>query len=453
MKGFVYNGDATITKGCGSSYGERFFAVNDLVAFKATDYSSPDGNSHRHGCIPSKEKYLLQEEIFLEEFDNSTYPGPGVGPVGSLDVKKIKTMPDEFWCEFWTEREFLSFVLQVLESEENVFSGFIPGDISEVRNHPGKFLHIYNIPKGYWKCKKNTFADTVSAINLQKMQEDEAAEIIRRFEAGEKIGLEAMKNAYLYAFQGLTNRYEYFRLAQKAGLEITISVARANGHKETAETLLSWREAGVTDTDLKSVESGKDSCCNHHYYFKRSGWKNNFYLAAETYGLEAVRFLVLKSLTPESLKQHIAVEAEAERLRKEERKAFFNELTKSVTEKYGEEILKIALRKKGKIIATLQTLSSSVLGVEEIYKILSLTTEVSVIANLIEFVEKRVKPGKAEKTAECARAWAYLRAVFPDVAFSGCFDDALLALLIYAENWGSGQSPKSGNTLGDYWPL
>ena len=175
MKATYWNGDATITKGCGSSDSEYFFSVGDLVAFRVNSFSSPDGRSFGHGCIPKQENYLLQEEILLEEFDNSTFPGePGHGPVGGMDRKTIEEIVNVFWHKYSRPVISRTFLLGVLDTSENVFSGgFIHGEISEVRNHSGKFLHIYEIPEEYRECKGETFESTVAAINLQKKQEDE----------------------------------------------------------------------------------------------------------------------------------------------------------------------------------------------------------------------------------------------------------------------------------------
>lgn len=454
MKGTIWNGDATITKGCGSSRGEEYFSVGNLVAFLVSEYSSPDGRQFSHGCIPTHGGYLLQEEIPLEEYNNSTFPGePGVGPVGGMDRREIVEIPDDFWhwhCRPGVERTFL---LGVLDTSENVFlKGFIHGDIAEVRNHPGKFLHIYEIPRGYRKCKSETFADTVSAINLQKEQEDEGTEIISRAEAGEVVDPQKLKEAHIRASQWVVSAGEYLSLAETAGLDIAIAVAEANDHPEKLATLQSWKDAGVTNGDLGSLDCVKSSYdYNHHYYVKRSGWREGVQIAAESYGLECVRTLSLCSLSPERLQQHITAEGEAERLRKEARKAEFDEISKTVTEKYGEEIFKIALKKKGQVLAVLTTLANSQSELEfaDIKKILQVAGSSAEISNLISIVSAEILPGQAEKVAKKAYAWAYLYDAFPSVAFSGYFDDARSALEKYSKIWEPKVS-KATFSLGDF---
>jgi len=126
MKGIYWDGDATITKGCGSGKSTEMFSVGGIIAFTADEYSSPDGRQFSHGVIPTHENYKLQEEILLEEFNFSTFPGEeGVGPVGSMNRKMIVELSNEFWHEFSQPVKFKTFLLQIMEASENVFRGGI----------------------------------------------------------------------------------------------------------------------------------------------------------------------------------------------------------------------------------------------------------------------------------------------------------------------------------------
>ena len=127
------------------------------------------------------------------------------------------------------------------------------------------------------------------------------------------------------------------------------------------------------------------------------------------------------------------VKAEA----KEKRARIFPELSKIVTEKYGEEVLKLALRKKGSVLAILKVLSESAVQIElaELEKIFGLTSSAPVIANLMACVAGEVDTFKSARVSEKAYAWAYLHNALPGVPFKGYFDDAKEALEIYSKNW------------------
>lgn len=447
MKGTKWNGDATITKGCGSSDREFLISVGNLIAYQVREYSSPDGRSYSHGRIPDR-NYFLQEEIVLEEWDDSTFPGPGVGPVGSMNKKQIVEIDDLFFIEYSTQKVWKTFLVSVLETDQNVLGDSFSRDISEVRNHPGKFLHIYEIPKGYRKCKKENFADTVSAINLQKMQEEEAEKIIAGFESGNEVDADRLRDAYIKASQSVCDDWDFLFLAQKAGIEIAIEVAKAN-ERSAMYALLSWKEAKITDEDVRNLESKIDSCYCTDYYVKRSGWEMGLYLAGEW--SNNGRHFTLKNLKPDAIARHLALENEISLLRKERNKKKFKELSKTVLEKHGEEVFKIILRKKGSILKFLKMLSESSAQVklQDLEKILQVTNNVSVIENLIVLVTEQVDTFKAAKVAEKGYAWAYLLNAFPGVEFKGYFDSARLALELYSKNWGPKVIESGGNTIID----
>lgn len=171
MKGTNYNGSHFANKGTSRSEGESMFSVGNLVAFSYSHYCSPDGRSSSRGCCPTTESYFLQEEIVLEEYDNTESDRYGSG---NYDVKRIVELEDVFWHEYSTQIRYKTFLLQILESDTNVFTnGFIHGDITEVRNNPGKFLHVYEIPENYRECESETFTETVKKINLLKKQADD----------------------------------------------------------------------------------------------------------------------------------------------------------------------------------------------------------------------------------------------------------------------------------------
>lgn len=171
MKGIEWNGDYFAEKGCTRSDGKYMFSVGNLVAFEVTTWSSPDGRDYGRGCIPCASMYKLQEEIILEEFNRTV---SSIYNSGSYNIQTIIELQDRFWHEYSRPVEYKTFLLQILGSGSNPFrKEFIKGEITEVRNNPGKYLHIYEVPESYRKCKVANFAETVEAINLQKQKEEQ----------------------------------------------------------------------------------------------------------------------------------------------------------------------------------------------------------------------------------------------------------------------------------------
>lgn len=446
MKGTSYNGSHFANKGTSRSSGEEMFSVGGVVAFRYDHYCSPDGRSHSSGCCPSTKNYLLQEEILLEEYNNTESDRYGSG---DYDVKKIVELPDVFWHEYSTQLVWKTFLLGVLDINKNVFlNECLSGDITEVRNHPGKFLHIYEIPEGYRGCKKETFTETVDAINQQKKQEDNRQNqlISDNFRGHELIfgitasGWYASRASFgKYSVQ-LAHEYDSTR---RNHYKIVIMPCVPNGD-------YSFYVQGIPmSLHLREGQEPSIDTFTQTHWANSQSWK---YCEIQTLSIEKGWIFVEGEDVFCNTKKRIE-DREAER--KSARSSKFQELSKAVAEKHGEEVLKLALRKKGSVLSILKTLSESSAQVEfaDFKKVLELSNSAPVIANLIVCIAGKVDVYKATKVAEKAYAWAYLHSALPGIGFTGHFDDASKALEIYSKNWEIvPENKEATNRLGDFFP-
>jgi len=429
MKGTNYNGSHFANKGTSRSEGESMFSVGNVVAFSYSHYCSPDGRSSSRGCCPTTSGYLLQEEIILEEYDNTTSDHYGSG---DYDTRKIVELNDVFWHEYSTQIRYNTFLLQVLETDKNVFTdGFIVGDIAEVRNHQGKFLHIYEIHEGYRGCKSETFEATVEKINLQKKQEDEATNrAINQNYRGVELNF------------GITTRGGWYKPSADFG---TYQIGRAHEYDDSRTTLGKIKiMPPVPDGShqlyiwgypvslylQKGQQPSISVCALSSWCNSQSWWYDELDSTTIQKGWIFVDGEDVFEKTIETVNENRSKKVAA-------RKTKFDELSKVVTEKYGEEVLKLVLRKKGSVLAILKVLSESSVQVElaELKKIFGLTGSAPVIANLMACVAGEVDIFKAAKVADKAYAWAYLNNALPGVGFTGYFDDAKAALEIYSKNF------------------
>lgn len=224
----------------------------------------------------------------------------------------------------------------------------------------------------------------------------------------------------------------YFNLLSSIGVLNVIKIAQNNGHIDVVNKLQSWLAAGMTDQESRLLwaNSTKNRFLNHTYYWK------GVIVCRESYTSFSSRVKGICSVSLEEVEEVKARTAAAEAERKDLRNRKFEELSKLVSEKYGEEILKLALRKKGFVLAVLRVLSeTSQIETSQMRKILAFSVSAPVIENLIICVANKVDALKAEKVAHKAYAWAYVKKAFPFLEFIGYFDEVKEALDIYSKNW------------------
>lgn len=446
MKGTSWNGSHFANKGTSRSEGEEMFSVGNLVAYKYSHYCSPDGRSSASGVFPTTKGYLLQEEITLEEYDNTTSDRYGSG---DYDVRKVVDLPDMFWHVYYpnsytTPKRFL---LQISNSDQqNVFTNsFIFGDIAEVRNHQGKFLHIYEIPEGYRECKAESFTETVEKINLQKKQEDsfEAEKVAKRYRGVELIfgitasGWYASRASFGKHSVQLAHEYDS---TSRNHYKLVIMPCVPDGSYQfyIGGTPMSLY---LQDGREPSIDTLTDT-----HWANSQNWK---YCEIQTLSIEKGWILIDGEDVYENTKKTVD---ELQAAQKNARKSKFEELSKAVTEKYGEEVVKTVSRKKGAVLGILKALGESQVqaNIEDVLKALKLSDIPGVVGNLIALAAVGADTFHAAKIAAKARAWKYLYDNFEEVAFTGYFDEAKEALVLYAEHWAYKQTSFDGNTIGDF---
>ena len=165
MRGTTWNGNFFAPRGMCSSDGKGMFSVGGLIAFQTVSHSSPDGKQYHYGCDLSSAGYSLQDEIVLEEFDRTEASEFGSG---SYDVQSVVELHDIFRHEkSSSERGTKQFLCSILEHGDRLLPQEIASArIEEVRNHPGKFLHVYEVGDGPFKLseKATSFEEAIAAI-------------------------------------------------------------------------------------------------------------------------------------------------------------------------------------------------------------------------------------------------------------------------------------------------
>jgi hypothetical protein len=434
MKGTTYNGSHFATKGTSRSEGESMFSVGNLVAFSYSHYCSPDGRSSSRGCCPSGNDYLLQEEVTLEEYNNTTSDRYGSG---NNDTKSIVELNDLFWHEYSTQLQYKTFLLQVLESNNNVFTdSFIVGDITEVRNNPGKYLHIYEVPENYREYKDVTFQTTVEKINLQKKQEDDfSTEKVEKSYRGVDLVFGITSSGW-YASRASFSKHSVqpqheHDSTSRSHYKLVIMPCVPNGG-------YTFYLPGGTPMSLHigDGEPSIDTLTDTHWANSQS-WK---YCKIEDLNIQEGWIFIDGEDVFDGTKEKVQVNKTE---RRTARNSKFEEAKAKASEFHNEKVINLALRQKGKVIATLIALGNT-MGMKEEPQVVIQAMEVAgksqqgfggVFANLLAIIAAEVIPSKAGKIAEKAGAWKYIQDCFPKVSFTGYFDEASEALAIYSKEW------------------
>ena len=435
MKGTNFNGSFFADKGTSRSEGTSMFSVNGLVAFSYEHYCSPDGRSFSSGCIPTTGEYKLQEEIVLEEFDKTTSDRYGSG---RYNVAKIVDLKDHFWHIYQKPVVEKIFLLQILEHGENIF-GFIHGDIAEVKNHPGKFLHIYEIPQGYCGCKGETFASTVAAIIAKKENEDtERALVVEKKFRGVELTFGITASGW-YASSASFGEYKpqlqhEYDSTSRSHYKMVISDKVPPG----AFSFYLPRPVGEIPMSLWIPQDGSEpsidtltdtSWCNsqnwHYSQIKNLSIQKGWIVVDGVDVYDCTKAIIDKNTAAE----------------KAVRKEKFEKLSNEVISLHGEDIFKKVLTaKKGQVLAFLKVLLEIKEPIEKdlFDTAFAVTRDAITFKNISAFLKAGIDPNKAKKIAVKAHAWNYLGKVLPDgpIIFAGNFFQAKEALEIYADAFG-----------------
>lgn len=427
MKGTSYNGSHFANKGTSRSEGVSMFSVNNLVAFQYGHFCSPDGRSRSRGLIPTPNDYLLQEEITLEEYDNTTSDRYGSG---NYDCKNIVEIEDLFWHSYSSSgRGDACFLLQVLDSPEELFPGLIKGSISEVRNHSGKYLHIYSIPERFWECEKQTFLETVQAINEKWFLETAYTN---------KVVANNFRDVELYLEISASGWYKPSVSLDLLKTDNSIIVT-----KEVTDGYYNFYAIGYPFSiqvsegmPWLSIKASSSWCNSQKWWFDQ----------IEEINIQPGWIMVngqdVYQGTVNAIKAHLQEKKDA-------RAKKFATLSQRVAERYGEQTLKAVLKNKGSVLSILKALvDGPLVSPENLETILNVSGDAMVISNLLILVDAKIDPIRVGKIAGKAQAWAYVRKSLPGVNFLGHFDEAVSAITLYAENWHRANT--AGNTIGDF---
>ncbi len=181
-----------------------------------------------------------------------------------------------------------------------------------------------------------------------------------------------------------------------------------------------------------------DRCYNYTYYvckFKNTpgggrSWNEDqsYPVAYDLYFNERLPV----AWNPEGLKDWIQEKATKAAEIKQARISRYQELSVQVAEKYSNEIVKLASRKKGQVLAFLSALAEEEFS-SEAKELIKVSANADELRNLLRLVTKKVSPSKAYKIAKKAYAWAYIGNVNFGIEWEGHFDDARAALEKYAD--------------------
>ena len=494
MKGTKWNGDHFANKGCSSSYGKGMFSVGGLVAFQTERSSSPDGRQSHSGVDLSSAEYFLQEEIGLTEWDNTTSDQYGSG---DYDVQTVIELEDRFTHEkssssYGTKQ----FLCSILENHHPVFPKEIAGArIEEVRNHPGKFLHVYSVGDGPFGLaeKAASFEEAVTSINntFDSLRiEMDGLEIIaaEKHALGLKFTEEGIKLAIIRAKKSYGNDSywnESFKDEKVSQLEALLLIVDDlnNGNAITMVSTAAYyskpsyrfinRDSdipvlslgtddhfgrSVRDSDLvikkivKKVKlnDGRTYCGSFKdstlidVFQEVSGEMNyntNLYTSycnSQSWN-ESVHDYTFTRFEIETGAEGVMVEYnDHAKKQKQARSEKFNDLSEKIKTRFGENILKLILKEKGSVLSLMSVISEKTNITEEDIK---LALEVGhgkpspVLEVLIKVVADRPDQVRVRKVVAKASAWAYLSNAKLDYSGGkkGYFDDTITALGIYSE--------------------
>ena len=492
MKGIKWNGDYFAEKGMCSSDSKSMFSVGGLVAFQTNNSCSPDGRQHCSGVDLSSASYLLQEEITLEEFDKteaSKYNS------GSYDIQTIIELRDRFTHEkcsssYGTKQ----FLCSILEHENSVIPKEIASSIriEEVRNHPGKFLHVYLVGDGPFGLaeKAGSFEEAVTSIidtfdSLRIEMEYLEKTAYEKHALGMKFTEEGIRLAVLRAKKSY-GADSYWSSSHKNGKVTQLEALLPNVHGLNNNTVIAVVSKGayyskpdydfvdsdnripilylgsddnfghpVRDCDLiikkivKKVQlgDGRTYCGSFNSstlidVFEKEGvlnYNSNLYSSwcdsqnwkESVHDYTFTRFEIESGLEGEMAEYNNRANEQ-----KKARNAKFNDLSHKIIARFGEDVLKQILQEKGSVLILMSVISEKPdITKEEIKLALEAGhgKSAEILEVLIKVVADRPDQHKVRKVVSKADAWAYLSNAKLDYrgGKKGYFDDTVAALQIY----------------------
>jgi hypothetical protein len=489
MKGVIWNGNTIANKGSTTSRGRGMFSVDGLIAFQTSSHCSPDGNDSSYGCDPTISKYLLQEEIELCEFDNTLVNQYGSG---SVDRHKIVELNNLF-CHSSCGNKVEDFLFAICDDAEPRLSNGVAKAtrIEEVRDNPGKFLHVYQVGSSAYRSAKDcsSFEESVKKINdlntemqdnIQELEKTAAKKRENENVSFTKEGIEAailnaqisygedtrwgdsLKEGKISDMAALReciadlNKGEAIAMMYKSpcyskpdNTQIygdkdvrTLSIGTADPFDRAVrgESLLAYKIVKKIPYKGRiycgSFEAGgvvdvfqtKDGSITHETN-RYESWNNSQHWEEQVRDYNLPRFEI--ETGEEGLMSKYNQEGAA---RKSERCSKFEKFSTKIVERFGEDALTAAKKHKGTLLKDMENL----LRLEEAspdmtIKILN-ASRGATLSNLVSLVNFNPLTEKIKNITKKANAWVYIESVLPFVKLdNGDFSEAIAALTIYGE--------------------
>ncbi len=480
MKGIIWDGSHFATKGTSLSKGWSMFSVGGLVAFTSHRYCSPDGRNSSDGCDLMSSTYLLQEEITLESFNHTVSNQYGSG---DFDTQKVVDLRDKFRHEHYGSRIGTKYFLCGIVGDENPRLG--TGEharIEEVRNHPGKFLHVYPIGSRAWNLteKASSFEEAVNLIldfsksEQSEMEHLEKVATEKRTTLGVSFTEEGIRLAILRAkktygadtFYGETRKEGKISqmevllknvVALNKGEAVVFEHTSAYYSKPDTSIVASDDRLGAPSLDIDRgsnivvykiakkvlLHDGRIYCGS----FKDSTVVDVFQNADGTFNYnknlytswcnsqswnESVRDYTFKRFEIRTGEEGEMVSYNQELARRAEaRKEKFEKLSGLVKAKYGEEIFKkILANRKGQVLAIFEWLQELDVPAKDV--VFLLNAKVAFSKQLLQLMLDRPDQKMVRRVIPKAYAWAYLVNAGLEKNCEAHFDEALAVLKVYA---------------------
>jgi hypothetical protein len=442
MKGTTYNGGYFASKGTCRSEGISMISVGNLVAFSYKHSSSPDGRDGRDGANLLSSPYLLQEEILLEEYNNTQ---EDKFHSGNYDYKKIVDIADVWNHEEGCWQRFggyiNKFICSIMDTDvpqlQNLFAQGMR--IEEVRNNPGKFLHVYLLDDADFIIALNqkSFDEAIAAVKKDSSK-NKAAFGLANWKIGAPIPVQYSKQDYYspgasVGGDGTSSSDTWCSHSRSAFLSIMPCVpagdhniyifgysASINIPNRTENSLpclnlnvqrhwansQNWRETPLTETKIEK------------------GW---FFFNGED--------IYEATMTEAKKNRDAQITARNEKFAAAKTAA----MEAGFTDNQITQLLKIGKGKTINLLTTAATISRlDCFTADLAFSTINLlrNENCDVISNYAGLVSKSksIDYSRIKKVNQKASAWAYLRSALPEVKFSGYFDDALRAVKLTIEN-------------------
>lgn len=442
MKGTTYNGSYFASKGSCRSEGISMISVGNLVAFSYSHYSSPDGNDGRSGANLLSSDYQIQEEVKLEEYDNTE---EDKFHSGNYDYKKVEDI-----CDVWNHEEGSwqrfgghanRFICTVLETNvPQIGTPFTQGTrIEEIRNNGGKFLHVYALDRADFiiALSQKSFEEAVIAVKKDSSK-NKATFGLANWQTGAPIPVQYGRQDYYspgasVGGDGTSSSDTWCSSGRSAWLAIMPCVPAGDYQVFLFGYAASLHIPNRAENSLPRL----DLNVQRHWANSQNWWETPL---TETTIKKGWLFFdgedIYEATIAEAKKNRDAQVA----ARNEKFTAAKTAATEAgFTEDQISQLLKIG---KGKTINLLKTAASIVkadgftteLAIETI-KLLA-TENCAVISNYAGLIAKStvIDYSRIQKVNRKASAWAYLSSAIPEVSFDGYFDDALRAIKLTVDN-------------------